>query len=905
MNRINRFILLFLSFALTFLVIRAYIRENVKREPEEVVVPLKVEVYRVDRFPLHDADVYLNQRFIGRTDEKGVFSTDVNLTTGEFYTLNIEKDKDGYVYGPWETRFKFEEEKRGKRERKELEHPATESLEGELDVLSELERAQHGKASLTEKYHFLAILDGYMYYTIHVSGKDNTSIRDATVIVNGKIEGKTDERGNITVRYSGDDTRRESVQVLKEGEHIWMNDVVIRPKAEISVELNKMLLVDVYTLTENYGAITGVTGSDVYLGNDYVGKTGGDGLRFFKYVNEKGVDGPLILSVRYPSTYLPRKVVRSFTINRDLPKLTVYLFSYLKKPVAPNISVLPLMVGSQKDVLLSKQANILRSRLEDYLSSGRVFNIVPGRKVQELFKQFDLSIAKQLSWSDIPPIKREVDGVIAGEMHTTERGIAIKLYGFDYSGEKICEMEKTIALRELQSIPEYFVKQFINNFPFEGSITEVSRKVYINLGKRHGVDLNNKFYSFYTYFDDVKKDFTRKRVARLKIVDAGEVVSAGELETISEGFLLEAGTRVKRFQEPLRVLKQIPVTLLVVSDGKPVEGAAVYLDDHWTGKTDESGNLLMVLSEGTYGDVLVFKEGFIPAKIGIQVKEDSSSYRVELTQGKTSFTISSEPEGALLFIDSVYSGTTPVEKAINVPFGFHLVELKLGGYKDFKQYIKFETKRLSLTGKERIKLYRDYYSEAEKAYSAGDIRGAISMLESITPDHPDYSMALDFLGFIYLNDVKDFKRAIEYYSQILTPETELYPSSGLLVSWYNLGQAYYNEAEELFYSQPTRAMQDYVLAIKAFGIVREGKGRIPPAKKKTMYQDSLFYIAVSNQKLYYLTKQLEYISRAYQSWIDYFDFFDKNSLRESFYRNQYNIAQSYWEEAKRLKGEEE
>ncbi|MGQ9616142.1 MAG: PEGA domain-containing protein [Spirochaetota bacterium] len=877
--------------------------ENIKREPEEVIVPLKVEVYRVDRFPLHDADVYLNQRFIGRTDEKGVFSTDVNLTTGEFYTLNIEKDKNGYVYGPWETRFKFEEEKKRRRERKELEQTAIESLEGEFDILSELERAQQGKASLTEKYHFLAILDGYMYYTIHVSGKHNAPIRNATVIVNGKIEGKTDERGNITVKYSGDDTRKESVQVFKEGEHMWMNDVVIRPDAEIDVELNKMLLVDVYTLTENYGVITGVSGSDVYIGNDYVGKTGEEGLYFFRYMNEKGVDGHLMLSVKYPSTYLPRRIVRSFMINRDLPKLTVHLFSYLKKPVTPNISVLPLMAGSQKDVLLSRQANILRSRIEDYLSSGGVFNIVPGRKVQDLFQQFNLTFEKQLSWSDIPPIKRVVDGVIAGEMHTTERGIAVKLYGFDYSGEKICEMEKTIALRELQSIPEYFVKQFISNFPFEGNITRVSRKVYINLGKRHGVDLNNKFYSFNTYFDEVKKDFSRKRVARLKIVDAGEVVSAGELETISEGFLLEAGTRVKRFQEPLKVPKKIPVALLVVSDGKPVEGAAVYLDDHWTGKTDESGNLTIVLSEGTYGDVLVFKEGFIPAKIGIQVREDSSSYRVELTQGKASFTISSEPEGALLFIDSVYSGTTPVEKALNVPFGFHLVELKLDGYKDFKQYIKFDTKRLSLTGKEKIKLYRDYYSEATKAYSAGDIRGAISMLESITPDHPDYGMALEFLGFIYLNDIKNFKRAIEYYTRILTPETELYPSSGLLVSWYNLGQAYYNDAEELFYSQPTEAMQDYVLAVKAFGIIKEGKGRIPPAKKKTMYQDSLFYIAVSNQKLYYITGQLEYISRAYHSWIDYFDFFDKNSLSEIYYRNQYSIAQSYWGEAKRLKGE--
>ncbi len=904
MNRINAFIIIVFSFALTFLVIYIYVNENIEREPEEVVITLKIEVYRVDRFPLSGADIYLNQRFIGKTDERGVFSTGISLTAGESYTLVVEKDREGYVYGPWGTRFKFQEEKRRRRERREEKKQEVESLEGEFDVLTELERAQHGKASLYEKYHFLAILDGYMFYTLYVSGKDDTSINGATVIVNGKVEGKTDERGSFIVRYSGEDSRKENIQIFKEGEHIWMNEVAVHPKAEVKVELNKMLLVDVYTLTENYDAIQGVRGSDVYLGNDFMGRTGEDGLRSFKYVNEKGVDGYLVLSIRYPSAYLPKRIVKTFTIKKDMPKLTVYAFSYLNKPVPPNISVLPLAVGAPKDVLLTKRAGSLKSKIEDHLSSGGIFTVVSGRKVQELFHQFNLSIGKELNWSEISLIKREVDGIIVGEMNNTEQGVSVKLWGFDYRGEKICEVEETVTLRELQSLPEHFVNQFISNFPFEGNITEVSRKIYINIGKRHGVDLNNKFYSFYTYFDDLKKDFSRRRVAKLKIVDAGEVVSAGELETITEGFLLEAGARVKRFREPLKVLRQIPITLLIASDGKPVEGAAVYLDDQWTGKTDGSGSLLMILAEGMYGDVLVYKEGFIPAKMGIQVKEEVTTYEVELTQGKTSFTINTNPEGALLFIDSVYSGTTPVEKALTVPFGFHLIELKIEGYKDFREYIKFDTKRLNFTGKDSVKLHRDLYSDAQQAYARGEVMGAVGVLESISPGHPDYNLALDFLGYIYLNDIKDYRRAIEYYSRILTPEKEPYPSAQLLVSWYNLGQAYYNKAEELFYSNAVQAMQDYTMAVQSFGIVRDGKSKIPVTKRKTMYQDSLFYLSVSFQKLYYLTGQLEYISRAYYSWIDYFDFFDKNFLKDSYFRNQYAIAQSYREESKRLKGEE-
>ena len=93
MNRINTFIVLAVSVFLTALVLYLFIREQVQPEAETVKAPLKMEVYRLDRNPLPDADVYINQRFIGRTDKKGFFQIDMDLTVGESYTLRIEKDQ--------------------------------------------------------------------------------------------------------------------------------------------------------------------------------------------------------------------------------------------------------------------------------------------------------------------------------------------------------------------------------------------------------------------------------------------------------------------------------------------------------------------------------------------------------------------------------------------------------------------------------------------------------------------------------------------------------------------------------------------------------------------------------------------------------------------------------------------
>ncbi len=882
-----------------------YIREGREKEPEIIKAPFKIEVYRVDRYPLPKADIYLNQRFIGKTDERGFFFKDIELMVGESYTLRIERERGGYVYGPWETNFKVKEEKKRRREKKKEEIEEISSLEGESDILTEIERAQLGKASLYEKYHFLAFIEGYMFYQIKVAGKNESAVENATVIVNSKVEGKTDKNGISIVKYSGEDKRKEDIQIFKEGEHIWMNEVMIQPDAKVSVELNKMLLIDLNVYSEYYDVIKGVENAEIYLGQEYMGMTDGDGHLSFKYINESGVDGYLNLLIDFPSGFIPGRLRRSFYIKEDLPKLKVINFTYNKNPVSPKVVLMPFTVKSKNNYFLAKQAAALKTRIEDYLSSEDVFTVSSSKMVQELFRQFNIDFkVKNYTWQDMPLIKKEVDGVILGEISESNNIINVKLYGFDYTGEKFLEINKMVSLRELQSLSEDIASRIKNSFPFEGNIVSVKKNIYVNLGKRHGIKQNNKFYGFIDYFDELTKNYSKKRVIKLKIVDTGEILSAGELEDINEGYLLEPGVKVRRYRALSAEKIDIPVIIKVAANKEPVPDANVYLDDRWSGQTDDEGKLYLTLLSNENVDLLVYKEGYVPGKLSVKAGEETNVVRINLKRGETVFRVASKPEGALLFINEIFKGTTPItDKPLVVPYGFHLVELELEGYKKYRNYINFKERKLSLIGKESIALFPDYFGAAEEMYAEGHIERTIAFLRYIPLDHPDYNKAMEFLGYVYLNDLKDYRKSIEYYERALNTVEGEYRVMVSLISNYNLAQAHYNAADQEFYVNRSSAQYNFMKAVYYFNYIRVRRNRIPGSKRNIVYQDTLFYLAVSYQKLYYLTQKGEYLSRTRFSWIDYFDFFNEELLKDDYFKKQYSIADSYRKEAERLKGE--
>jgi len=909
LNRINTILLICISFLFSFLVIYNYVISLIEKEPEVITVPFKVEVYRSDRNPLPNADIYLNQRFIGRTDQKGFFSRDIALTEGESYTLRVEKDSEGYLYGPWETHFKAKSEEKRRREKKVGQEEYTPSMEGETDIMMELERAQLGRASLYEKYHFLAIVDGHMYYTVEVLGSGNTPARNATVIVNGREEGKTDRKGILTVKYTGEDIRKDKIEVYKEGEHIWIDEVQINPQARVRAELNKMLLIDLYCYTDYYDVIKGIRGARVYFNQEnkqiYMGTTDEEGYLHYRYIHEKSVDGYLTLIIYFPKYFIPQKINKTVLVKKNIPRLLVNEFSYAKKAAQPRVAVMEFNIKNGTDYFLRRRASEIKTKIEDYIHSKGAFRLVSSAKIEQLFKQFNVDYWKErVGWKQIPLIKNDLDAVVFGELAGSKTRFNVKVYGKDYKGENLFEINREITARELQSLTEDILNKLINTFPFEGNVISVSKKIYLNLGRVQGVEKGSLFHGFFNYFDPGKKTIIQNRVARLKVVEAGASLSAAEVEDIKEGYLLETGVKVRRYSEPIEEKKDLLLNLIVMSEAKPVAEANVYLNNRWIGQTGIEGELEIEVKSGTDYEFLIYKDGYQQEKLQLKTEDKNIGLEVVLKQGRTVFKIDSNPDSALVYIDGVYIGTTPlIKNPVIVPYGYHLLELKLDGYKTYRKYIKFEQKNLTLTGKESITLYRDLYGDALKGYQSGQIQDAISVLGKISESHPDYHRALQLLGFIYYNDIKDYGKAIDYYKKAIQVYEGQYDETESLYLSFNLAQAYYSEAERLFYINKIAAHYDYSQAIDIFKFIRERKNSIPAQNRQKIYLDTLFYLGVSYQKLFYMTGNYEYLEMADNTWKDYFDFFDKELLKDRYFKSQYSVAQSYSGEMERLKSE--
>jgi hypothetical protein len=163
--------------------------------------------------------------------------------------------------------------------------------------------------------------------------------------------------------------------------------------------------------------------------------------------------------------------------------------------------------------------------------------------------------------------------------------------------------------------------------------------------------------------------------------------------------------------------------------------------------------------------------------------------------------------------------------------------------------------------------------------------------------------SLEFCGYIYLKHFDDYETSIACYSRALDLHAPGGVQRGSVVSYYNYGQACYNRAEELYYDNSVEAQILYKKAIDALKVVKAQRGRVQGSGRKSIYQDVLFYLAVSYQKLYYLSSLEEYLEQAYYSWIDYMDYFNRELLEDVYFANQYRIAESYREEVKRLRSE--
>lgn len=119
------------------------------------------------------------------------------------------------------------------------------------------------------------------------------------------------------------------------------------------------------------------------------------------------------------------------------------------------------------------------------------------------------------------------------------------------------------------------------------------------------------------------------------------------------------------------------------------EGAIVYIDGTPKGKTP----LGLVLVPGKYR-IRIEKQGYRTVEREVEVpREGTAEVRVELERRRGKLRVRSVPEGASVFVDGEFAGTTPFEAELEE--GEHEVQIMRSGYLPFVRRVRVEDRRLT------------------------------------------------------------------------------------------------------------------------------------------------------------------------------------------------------------------
>lgn len=125
-------------------------------------------------------------------------------------------------------------------------------------------------------------------------------------------------------------------------------------------------------------------------------------------------------------------------------------------------------------------------------------------------------------------------------------------------------------------------------------------------------------------------------------------------------------------------------------------GANIYVDSVFQGVTLSSGSLIPNLAIGNHM-IFLNLSGYQDYSTNVLILGcDTQSVSATLTPATGSISFTSVPSNALVYIDSVYKGLTPVT-ATGVPYGTRLVLIKYTGYTDWSQNVILNASTLAVS----------------------------------------------------------------------------------------------------------------------------------------------------------------------------------------------------------------
>ncbi len=820
--------------------------------------------------PAAHAKVIVDNEEQGVTDENGVFSRVIRRKPGADVEVVVSKEIPGYHIKPWKGSFVM----------------------------------KLSKSGAMDTYSLTADLPATRFVTLVVTEK-GSPVPDAAVRATGKEVGKTDGSGRFVYEYKDLPENGIDLAVKKSGYAAWHKTGAVEPGQTIEAKLTKRVTVTINARTEEYGQTSGIPGLSVTINNKDVGKTDAKGALTWSYDGEPGKRVPLTLSA---PGYIPESW-KTTIVLKDEVNVNRYFYPTSPKAIRTGIyRFVSNTANTDLNDILTQTESAVAAQLYKY----SCFREVPSETLQSEMKHDKLNIDKITAkgWRETP-LRKTVDMIILGSVSKDEKGFLIETKFYTSGGTLILsQITRAKSAGNINGAAKDIARAVIERFPFEGAVIGVDGERYrINLGKSgYKISSGTDFTLMTPRMDETGKISGYSETGRLRVKKSEENGSWAEVEDLKKDEKIAFGDRVVRRIYREGEEESVRNYFVLLAKGglppnvSPLNAVNIYVNDEWLGSTAPDGTAEVPVRLNKNFTLMLYRHGYQPVTEKVTIEKNKDTKEFTLLVNNAVFTINSRPTGADVYVDGDKIGRTPILDGKPVNLGFHTVKVSLGGdYRDWEEVVEFAKKEENYTGAAKIVLYKDFLKIGEQAEQRGDINGAVMAYKSTEKDHPDYSAAHHRLARIYLDETGDYDGAIREFENVLSlPENQQLVYKQFSVAFMNLGHAYYEKGNSLIQTDREAAAQNFAKAIQNLQVAKQNMRFFPNDRYDEAVHDTYYYMALSYNKLYQITRKNNILNNANVAWREYFDFFPKSLEGNSTFDQARDSARKYWDQIKDL-----
>lgn len=811
------------------------------------------------------ASVMMEGKPLGETGVDGQFNASTRQLPGKQVKVSVTADLAGFEVQPWNREF-------------------TVKLPNEGEIL---------------KYVFDVELQATPFVELAVLEK-GLPVAGATVRVNNREVGKTDEAGSFSYKYQPGKQKTAVIEVSKNGYSKWKKTAKLEPGNKLAVEVYKQIAVVFEAFKDEYGRGVGIAGIGVSVNGKQVGKTNEMGVFTFNYEGEAGKPVKVVYSA---PGYLPSQWASTMVIDGGT---TVRHYFY---PVSPKPIKVALFHfgGNTPGVDLKEVAAQTQAAIRGHLFKYSVFREVAGETLDSEIKNANLNISRLTSngWQQTR-LQGLVDMVVVGSVAKDAKGFIIEAKFHSSSGKLIySQVIRAEERSDINSAAREIASNVIERFPFEGTVIALKDDRYeINLGKNYAVSRG-------TEFSIIQATGTKpvQSTTLLTVKKAGDSNAYAVLEDGQAGAKVAVGDRIVRLApregESASVKSGRELLSLVVKggagkDSSPLAGVNIYLNNDWVGSTGNDGRASVSVRAGKNYSLMLYRHGYQQVNENIKIEKSGESKKFAMAANYALFKVETSPSPATVYVDGELLGKTPMKDGKQLAPGFHTIRVAAGEtYRDWEAVVEFDKKIADYTGAKKIVLYKDYMKIGEAAEAKGNIDAAIAAYAATVNGHPDYSEAHHRLAQLYLDEKDDFNGAIREFESVLSlPENEQLIFKQYAVAYTNLGHAYYEKGNHTMAENRNEAAQFYAKAVQNLKTAKQNTRFFPAGEYDQAVHDTYFYLALAHQKLFMITNRSNILNEANLAWRDYFDFFPRALEGDPAFKEHRETAKKFWDQIK-------